>query len=74
MAQKASNNKPATEYHSAGIPDGPTVWLAGFGKRTSGYRNGANQQEITPTMGPFYERDSMPVFRIKGDNDEEGSL
>lgn len=55
MADKptVSRGKPETEYHSAGIPDGPTVWVAGFGSRDQSPRNRVNSLPIVQT--PWYD-------------------
>jgi hypothetical protein len=73
MAQSSSNSKPTTEYHDAGIPNGETVWIAGFGQRGSGWRNHTNAMPIE--QSPSYDDDltniDVPVFRNMGGNDND---
>lgn len=70
MAQSASKDKPATRYIDAGIPDGPAVFVTGFGDRDSGWRNRTNSQPIEQTWSYDDSIRDVPVFRKRGANDE----
>lgn len=67
------SNKPKTRIVDAKIPDGPEVWIAGFGNRGSGWRNHTNAMPVEQVAS--YDDDltnlDVPIFRNLGGNDND---